>query len=146
MLYFTLLSVRSIMLQKAERRRSALKLTSWDEAKKKRVESVLRRAYMSSEDDDDERENTFITRPKPNISRKFKKYLKHLDKVASRGEAKKPRSSRVVGQASTHPLVPREGHEWIITAGDDQAEVPEGEEQQLNLQLDTTAASEQTEG
>ena len=98
-------------MQKLDRRLEALPKMQWSEEKKMKVQRILTKENMSSEDDDETRTNVFIVRRKPNQSKKLTKYKESLDCLA-----KKPKYLREIGPFSSSPLKqPEEPQDqWII--------------------------------
>jgi hypothetical protein len=100
------------------RRRKAVQgKTAWTNEKRASVLDVLTAQNMSTEDEEDD--NSFAIRQKPNISAEFKKIKRSLDQRASEMEsdrARKQRRPRKVGNDSATPLqIPAyPSQAWII--------------------------------
>ena len=100
------------------RRRKAVQAkTAWTTEKRGEVLAVLTTTNMSTEDEQED--NSFLIRPKPNSSADFKKIKKSLDQRANEMEterARKQRRTRRIGDQSANPLkIPSDQQQtWII--------------------------------
>ncbi|XP_062581384.1 uncharacterized protein LOC134243171 [Saccostrea cucullata] len=108
--------------RKLQWRRSMVeKKSGWDEAKKQRVSSALELSYMSSEEEHNSDEDSFLrTKPLPWRSDEFIKILDELDSKYERTMSKRSRRQmmkRVKGSVPSvrqKPTPVQKEHEWVF--------------------------------
>lgn len=96
------------------------KKTGWDEAKKRRISNALELCYMSSEEENNSDDETFLkTKPLSWRSEEYTKILEELDTKYERSmsnRSKRQMLKRVKGDMPSvrpKPIVKKE-HEWVF--------------------------------